>query len=134
MTATIGVLIYVFGIFSAIVFYYFCLRNSEPQQQIVLQEVERDEVPHLDGDCEAELFQSDEANKIWQDVINDLLASEISQNQLLAEYSKTLIAMWDKIDPFYAEELAMEPFSEVLRMGNRSRKYSFRRFVKSLGK
>lgn len=113
---------------------YLLSRRLLARQQIVLQEVARDDASPVEDDCEAELVESDEANDVWQDAVNELLLGETSEGQLIIEYRKTLLAMWDKVDPYYAKELANELLSEVLRIGNRSRCYSFRRFVKSLGK
>lgn len=114
---------------SSVMFGLFCPYVNSLIRQIPqgdLCEEEEKEPPH-DLDTE----------EVWEEWENRIYALQFPitpEDMLLSEYRKAFLALWDLVDPHFSERLAQDPISEILRLGNRSRKFSFRRFCLQLGK
>jgi hypothetical protein len=75
---------------------------------------------------------NENVDKIWQAEISRLNQSGIFEENLLAEYRRVALRLYDEVSPFYSEKVAEYKTSMILRMLGKT-PYSFRRFCKALG-
>lgn len=87
-----------------------------------------------DFTAEEELAENEEVRELWAERIAGYRVPLMREDDLLPEWRKLFLDLWDIIDPHFSEKLASSPLSEVLLNGNYTRRFSFRRFCKQVGK
>lgn len=110
--------------------------SNEARYRDLEREVEEEEDANggVIGLREEVIAQASNVNvdKIWQAEISRLCQSETFEMDLLSEYKRLALRLYDEVDPYYSEEVAGYKISMILRMLGKT-PYSFRRFCKALG-
>jgi len=80
------------------------------------------------------LADNADVRSCWRREVDAVSLQSLPLGELLPAYRRVLLALFDISDPHFAEELVNDPLSAILWIGNKTKRFSFRRFCKELGR